>query len=237
MKHLITEYWGRKWSPLTSTLGSADQRGSRRASPTLSRPREENTDAIFSIRLQVPDFIRQWVDSVCFRPGRMAGPVHDLSADHRPIAHYRVSVELDDQVGGARAQQLGWSYRCGRDYRKRKKQCWVDRNHTLYVLSGWLKQKHPRMKLSDSSERSAEQLVLHLTDFTTNVNKSSWIKINNIYWILGLEEPSFWTSNAHPFCCLVLINIPFWLCLQYIFIVHWTLLLSKNIFKIWFWPL
>ncbi len=48
----------------------------------------------------------------------MAGPVHDLSADQRPIAHYRVRVELDDQVGGARAQQLGRSYRCGRDYNR-----------------------------------------------------------------------------------------------------------------------
>ncbi len=48
----------------------------------------------------------------------MAGPVHDLSADHRPVAHYRVCVELDDQVGGARAQQLGRSYWCGRDYNR-----------------------------------------------------------------------------------------------------------------------
>lgn len=95
---------------LTSTLSSADQRWSRWPSSSLSRSGEENADTVFSVWFQMPNFVGERADSMSLRPRRMAGPVHDLPTNHRPVSHYGVCVQLNDQVRGAWAKQLGWGY-------------------------------------------------------------------------------------------------------------------------------
>lgn len=105
---------------LTCTLSSADQWWSRWSSSPFSRSGEENADTVFGVWFQMPDFVGERADSVSLRPWRMAGSVHDLATNHRPIAHYGVCVQLNDQVGGAWPQQLGRSYRAGWDYIQKK---------------------------------------------------------------------------------------------------------------------
>lgn len=103
---------------LTCTLGPAGQRGPRRSRPPVAGPGEQDADAVLGVRLQVPDLIGQRAHTVSLRPRGLAGPVLDLPPDDRSIPHDGVGVELDDQIGGACAQQLGGSYWCRRHCNK-----------------------------------------------------------------------------------------------------------------------
>ena len=62
---------------------------------------------VLCVWLQVPQLVGDHVDPVQLRPGRLAGAVLDLLPDDGPVPQDGVGVELDDQVGGAGAQQLG----------------------------------------------------------------------------------------------------------------------------------
>lgn len=100
---------------LTSTLSSADQRRSSWSSSPLSRSGEENADTVLSVWFQMPNFVGERADAVSLWPRRMAGSVHYLPTNHRPITYYGVCVQLNDQVSGAWPQQLRWGYRGGWD--------------------------------------------------------------------------------------------------------------------------
>lgn len=103
-------------SPLTGTLGPADEGRPRGPRAPLAGPGEQHADAVLGVGLQVPHLVGERAHAVRLGPGRLAGAVLDLPADDGPVAHDGVGVELDDQVGGAGPQQLGRSDGRGRYY-------------------------------------------------------------------------------------------------------------------------
>ena len=99
---------------LTGALGPAGEGGSRGPCAPVPGPGEEHADTILGVGLQVPDLVGERAHTMGLGPGRLAGPVLDLAADDGAVPHDGVGVELDDQVGGARPQQLGGRDGCGR---------------------------------------------------------------------------------------------------------------------------
>ncbi len=106
-------------SKLTCTLGPAHKRRSRWAGSTLSRSSQQHTDVVLCVWIQVPQLICDHVDSMHLWPWRLAGTILNLLPDNGAISQDGVGVELDDQVSGASAQQLGWC-NGGRRYCERK---------------------------------------------------------------------------------------------------------------------
>lgn len=100
---------------LTCTLGPAHKRRSRRAGAPLAGPGQQHADVVLRVGVQVPQLVGDHVDSVHLGPRRLAGAVLDLLPDDGAVPQDGVGVELDDQVGGAGAQQLrrcdgGWRH-------------------------------------------------------------------------------------------------------------------------------
>lgn len=100
---------------LTCTLGPAHKRRSRRAGAPLAGPGQQHADVVLRVGVQVPQLVGDHVDGVHLGPRRLAGAVLDLLPDDGAVPQDGVGVELDDQVGGAGAQQLrrcdgGWRH-------------------------------------------------------------------------------------------------------------------------------
>lgn len=98
-----------RWGPnleLTCTLGPAHERRPRRTGAPLPGPGQQHADVVLRIRVQVPQLVGDHVDGVHLRPRGLAGAVLDLFPDDGAVPQDGVGVKLDDQVGGAGAQQL-----------------------------------------------------------------------------------------------------------------------------------
>lgn len=98
--------WKRAFPQPTCALGPADQWWPWAACASISRAREQHTDLILSVRVQMPQFVGLQVDSVHLGPRAPCHAVLDLLANDRPVANDGVGVELNDEVGGACTQQL-----------------------------------------------------------------------------------------------------------------------------------
>lgn len=103
----------------TCTLRPADQRGSRRSGAPIAGPGEQDTDVVLCVRLQVPNLVGEWAHTMSLCPRRLAGSVLDFPTNDWSISHDGVGVELDDQIRGARPQEL-WGCNRSRGHCKRE---------------------------------------------------------------------------------------------------------------------
>lgn len=124
---------------LTCTLRPADQRRSRCSGTAVPWPGKQNTDAVLSVWLQMPNFIGEWAHTVSLRPHGLAGPVLDFPPNDWSVPDYGVGVELDDQIRGACPQELwgsDWCWgHCNKEYLVSK--CIILLEFSFWYCSDW----------------------------------------------------------------------------------------------------
>lgn len=90
----------------TCALGAADEGWPRAAGAAITWAGEQHTDLVLRVGVKVPQLVGLQADGVHLRPWAAGHAVLNLLAHDRPVANDGVGVELDDEVGGTRAQQL-----------------------------------------------------------------------------------------------------------------------------------
>lgn len=95
---------------LTCALGAGDEGGAGFPGAALPGACEQDADLVLGVGVEVPQLVVRRVDGVRLGPGARGHAVLHLLQDDRPVPEDGVRVQLDQQVGGADAQQLGRSY-------------------------------------------------------------------------------------------------------------------------------